>query len=145
MGKRMALAGKRPRSMTLAAIVVVLFGLATLQSGGAVLFGPPAAQRAAGDVVPFVLWFNFLSGFAYVAAGIGLWRMTRWGFGVSAGLAFAIAVIFALFGLHVAGGGAFEMRTVYALIFRLAIWCAIAAVACYAFACPRFASSRELP
>ena len=135
-------ARKRPRSMTVAASVAIVFGLATLQSGGTVLFGPPEAQRAAGAVVPFVLWFNFLSGFVYVAAGIGLWRMTRWGFRVAAGLALAIAVVFVLFGAHVAGGGAFEPRTVYALILRLAVWCAIAAGACYVYACPRFSVRR---
>lgn len=138
MDKSAEASRKRPRSMIVAAIVAIVFGLATLQSGGAVLFGPVEAQRAAGEVVPFVLWFNFLSGVVYIAAGIGLWRMARWGFFASAGLALAIAVIFALFGVHVAGGGAFEARTLYALILRLAVWCAIAASACYVYGCPRF-------
>jgi len=129
---------KRPRSMTVAAIIAVLFGLATLQSGGLVLFGPVEAQNAAGAVVPFVLWFNFLSGFVYVAAGIGLWRMKRWGFQLSAALVLAIVVLFVMFAVHVAGDGAFEPRTLYALIFRLAVWSAIAAGACYVYACPRF-------
>jgi len=128
-------AGRRPRSMTVAAVVAIVFGLMTLQSGGMVLFGPDAAQRAAGEVVPFVLWFNFLSGIAYVAAGVGLWRMARWGFHVSAGLVIAIAVVFAAFGVHVAGGGAFEARTLYALVFRFVVWIAIAAGACYVYAC----------
>ena len=141
MDKLAEVARKRPRSMTAAAIVAIVFGLATLQSGGAVLFGPPAAQNAAGAIVPFVLWFNFLSGFAYVAAGVGLGRMTRWGFRVSAGIALAIAVVFVLFGLHVAGGGAFEARTLYALMLRLAVWVAIATGACYVYACPRWGSS----
>jgi hypothetical protein len=91
-------------------------------------------------VVPFVLWFNFLSGFVYIAAGVGLWRMARWGFQLAAGLAIALAVILALFGVHVAGGGAFEMRTLYALSLRLGIWCVIAVGACYVYACPRRAA-----
>jgi len=137
MNQLSATARKRPRSMTVAAIVAIVFGLMTLQSGGMVLFGPAAAQRAAGEVVPFVLWFNFLSGIVYVAAGIGLWRMARWGFHVSAGLVLAIALVCAAFGIHVAGGGAFEARTLYALAFRLAVWIAIAAGACYVYACSR--------
>ena len=140
MDKLAEVAPKRPRSMTVAAFVAIVFGLMTLQSGGAVLFGPAEAQRAAGAVVPFVLWFNFLSGFIYVAAGIGLWRMTRWGFRVSAGLVLAIAAVFMLFGLHAAGGGAFEARTLYALILRLAVWVVIAAGACHVYACPRWRS-----
>lgn len=129
----------RPRSMSVAAIVAIAFGLLTLQSGGMVLFGPADAQRAAGAVVPFVLWFNFVSGFVYIAAGIGLWRMARWGFQLAAGLVLAIFLVFALFGMHAVSGGAFEMRTLYALTLRLGIWSAIAAGACYVYACPRFA------
>lgn len=118
---------RRPRIMTVASVVAIVFGLATLASGASVLFGSAQAQRAAGNVVPFVLWFNFLTGFVYVAAGVGLWRMERWGFWLSAGLALAIALVFAFFLWHAAGGGAFEPRTLYALIFRLAVWCLIAA------------------
>lgn len=125
--------------MSITALVAIAFGLATLQSGGMVLFGPDEAQRAAGAVVPFVLWFNFLSGFVYVAAGMGLWHMSRWGFGLAAGLALAIALVFVLFGVHAAGGGAFEMRTLYAMTLRLAVWCVIAVAACRVYACPRFA------
>jgi hypothetical protein len=133
---------KCPCSMTVTAVVAIVFGLATILSGGMVLFGTGEAKRAAGRVVPFVLWFNFLSGFAYIAAGVGLWRMRRWGFWLAAALASAIAIVFGLFGLHVAGGGAFEPRTLYALIFRLTVWCGIAALACYVYACPRFAARR---
>lgn len=28
--------------------------------------------------MPFVLWFNFLAGFAYIVAGVGLWMRRRW-------------------------------------------------------------------
>lgn len=126
---------RRPRSMTVVAIVAIVFGLVTLQSGGVVLFGPPEAQRLAGAVVPFVLWFNFFSGIAYVAAGIGIWRMARWGFFIAAGLAVAIAVVCVAFGIHVAGGGAFETRTLHALGFRLVVWIVIAVGACRVYAC----------
>ena len=51
-----------------AAIVAIVFGALTIISGGRALFGGVDM----GAVVPFVLWFNFLAGFAYVAAGLGL-------------------------------------------------------------------------
>jgi hypothetical protein len=38
------------------------------------LFGTEATRAAAGNAVPFVLWFNFLAGFAYILAGLGLLR-----------------------------------------------------------------------
>jgi len=56
-------------------------------SGGNVLFGSGAA--AAGNYVPFVVWFNSLAGFAYIAAGVGLWRQRPWAFW----LALALAVL----------------------------------------------------
>ncbi len=45
-------------------LIAVGFGLLTIKEGGAILFGGEAAQASAGNFVPFVLWFNFLAGFA---------------------------------------------------------------------------------
>ncbi len=116
----------RNRVATLAALI---FGAMTIFSGGSVLFGPESARAAAGAVVPFVLWFNFLAGFAYVAAAIGLWRRAGW----TPGLALAIlagTVIVALgFAMHVSGGGDFSRRTVGALGLRTAFWAVISALA----------------
>jgi hypothetical protein len=112
-----------------AAGVAVVFGILTIVSGGSALFGGPDAQAAVGDAVPFVLWFNFLSGFVYVLAGAGIAMGRRWAVTLSIGLAAAVAVVFVLFGLHVYRGGAFEMRTVGAMTLRLLVWVAIAAVA----------------
>jgi hypothetical protein len=122
---------KEPRNRPLmaAAGVAVLFGILTIVSGGRALFGGAAAQAAAGDAVPFVLWFNFLSGFAYVLAGLGIATGRRWAVTLSIALAVAIAAVFALFGLYVYQGAAFEMRTVGAMSLRLLVWIAIAAVA----------------
>ncbi|GAA4135280.1 hypothetical protein ACFFTN_26610 [Aminobacter aganoensis] len=55
----------RHLSVSIAAGVAVAFGLATVLSGGRALFG----DVDMGAVVSFVLWFNFLAGFAYVLSG----------------------------------------------------------------------------
>src|SRR3989338_8630474 len=47
-------------------LVAVGFGLLTIKEGGMTLIGNEAARAAAGNYVPFVLWFNFVAGFAYV-------------------------------------------------------------------------------
>lgn len=112
-----------------AALAAAAFGFLTIRSGGAVLFGPPEATQAAGQVVPFVLWFNFLAGFAYLAAAAGLWLAARWGAWTAFAIAGATALVFAWFGAHVASGGAFEMRTVWAMVLRTLLWAAIAALA----------------
>lgn len=125
----------RPIWGLIAAIVAVVFGVLTVMSGGMALFGGAAARAAIGDAVPFVLWFNFLSGFVYVLAGVGLFLWVRWGAQLSALLAIAILLVFAALGWHIASGGAFEMRTVGAMILRSGIWIAIAIPACRALGC----------
>ena len=97
-----------------ASVLAVLFGLMTLKEGGTVLFGGEAARTAAGAYVPFVLWFNFLAGFAYVVAGIALWRRQSWAAGLALGIALAAALVFAAFGVYVMDGGAFGGGTVAA-------------------------------
>lgn len=112
-----------------ASIVAVLFGLLTIQEGGAVLFWSEAARRAAGQYVPFVVWFNFLAGFAYVAAGAGLWFRRRWAAGLAFLVAAATLAIFVAFGVHVSSGGGYQLRTVIAMSLRSTVWIAVGVVA----------------
>ena len=115
----------RSRALLAAAAVAIAFGLLTIASGAGALFG--VAEM--GDVVPFVLWFNFLAGFAYVAAGVGLWRAANWGLWLSVAIAGATALVFLAFLAHVLQGNAYEMRTLGALVLRLGVWTMIAATA----------------
>lgn len=115
----------RPRSLSIAAGVAVIFGVLTIISGGRALFG----GANMGAVVPFVLWFNFLAGFAYVMAGLGLWRGAGWAPALSLGIALATATVFGVFLWHVLTGGSYEMRTMGAMALRLSVWAGIATVA----------------
>lgn len=115
--------------LTTMAIVAVLFGVATILSGGRVLFGGPEAQHAAGSFVLFVLWFNFGAGFAYVVSGAGLFMKKTWAVWLAAFIALATILVFAAFGLHILLGGAYEMRTVGAMTLRSLIWVGMAAIA----------------
>ena len=124
-------------TVRIAALVAVVFGIATVFSGGRVLFGPEAARVAAGAVVPFVLWFNFVAGFAYVLAGVGLWRGDPWAARLSAAIAAATALTYLAFGLHVLSGGAFERRTAVAMAIRTGLWTVIAAFSCKHLGCRR--------
>lgn len=110
-------------------LVAAGFGLLTIKEGGAVLFGDEEARTAAGNYVPFVLWFNFLAGFVYVVAGIGLWLRQRWAVWLAIAIAAATAFTFAAFGVHIYSGGAFELRTVVAMSLRTLVWITIAAIA----------------
>ncbi|HET8941098.1 MAG TPA: hypothetical protein VFN13_03840 [Rudaea sp.] len=111
------------------AVIAMAFGLLTIMEGGAVLFFDGPARAAAGNYVPFVLWFNFLAGFAYVIAGLGLWVRRRWAAGLAIVIAAATALTFTAFAVHVAFGGAWEKRTLIAMSLRTLVWVGIAVVA----------------
>ena len=108
--------------LRIAAAIAVALGLLTIREGGTVLFGGEAARLAAGNYVPFVLWFNFLAGFVYVVAGGGLWARRRWAVWLALAVVVGTAAVFAAFGLHMLLGGPFEMRTVAAMSLRTAVW-----------------------
>lgn len=112
-----------------ASVVALLFGLLTIREGGSVLFSANADGSGAGKFVPFVVWFNFLAGFAYVAGGLGLWFRQPWARRLSLAIAGATMLVFMAFGVHVAGGGGYEMRTVVAMTLRIAVWAAISFIA----------------
>jgi len=121
--------GPRTLSIWLISLVAIAFGLLTIRSGGLVLFVDGVAREQAGHYVPFVLWFNFLAGFAYVVAGLGLWGCQRWAVWLAVLLAVATFLVFAAFGLHVWRGGLYEMRTVVAMTLRSVVWLLIAVTA----------------
>jgi len=113
--------------MRAAAIVAAVFGVATIRAGGSVLFGDGA--QAAGNVVGFVVWFNFLAGFAYVIAGAGLWMRRRWSAQLALAIAAGTVLVFGAFGVHVLAGDAYEARTVWAMALRGGVWILIALLA----------------
>jgi len=116
----------RGTGLLVAAGIAVVFGALTIVAGGQALFGAATAQGAVGNAVPFVLWFNFMSGFAYVLAGVGIVLRIPWAGPLATALALAILAVFGLFGLHVLRGGAYEARTVGAMVLRFAVWIGIA-------------------
>tara|TARA_B100001939_G_scaffold342104_1_gene352712 strand:- start:7608 stop:8051 length:444 start_codon:yes stop_codon:yes gene_type:complete len=111
-----------------AGVIAVLFGLLTIREGGTVLLWSEWARLAVGNYVPFVVWFNFIAGFAYVAAGLALWFQWRWAGLLTFTIAAITLAVFAIFGMYVAGGGVYEMRTVVAMSLRSLIWIVLAMI-----------------
>lgn len=120
---------KRELTTWVISLVAAGFGLLTIKEGGTVLFGDETARAAAGNYVPFVLWFNFLAGFAYVAAAAGLWLQKRWAVWLAGYIALATVVTFASLGIYIYSGGLYELRTVIAMSLRSVVWIVIAVVA----------------
>src|ERR1019366_275343 len=110
----------RPWWAWLAGGIAIVFGVATILSGGQVLFGNDAARAA---------------GFAYIVAGAGLMLWRRWAALLALAIATATVLVEAAFGVHILGGGAYEMRTVAALALRSAVWISISIIACRALGC----------
>jgi hypothetical protein len=125
----------RPRWAVAAALVAAGFGIVTIIVGGKTLFGGQAERASAGNIVPFVLWFNFIAGFAYIVAGCGIFLWKRWAAQLSAAIAIATVAVFIALGIHIAFGAAFEARTIGAMTVRGLVWVVIAVAACRTFGC----------
>ena len=110
------------------AIAAIVFGVVTVLTGGRALFGSLESRADFGNVVPFVLWFNFLAGFVYIVAGAGLLLCRRWAVYTSLFVAGSTILVFVAFCVHVIGGGAFERRTIGALTIRSLFWIAVTMV-----------------
>ena len=104
------------------ALIAVVFGAMTIFSGGRALFGDEQARAAVGNAIPFVLWFNFFAGFAYVFTGIGLWNELRWAKLASIAIAGGTAMVGLAFTVQMLQGAAYESRTAVALLLRMSFW-----------------------
>lgn len=124
---------KRSVGVWVFSILALAFGLLTIKSGGSVLFIDGEARIAAGNYVPFVLWFNFIAGFVYVLTAFALWLMHPWAVWLSLMLAISTLSVFAIFGIHVLNGGAYETRTIIAMSLRSGVWTVIAVFSLHYF------------
>ncbi len=120
---------ERPLMITILAIIAVAFGALTLFSGGRNLFDD-AVIATAGNTIPFVLWFNFLAGFAYIFAGYLLWQWKLCGVRLSAVIAGATLLVFLAMGVYVIQfDGLYNAKTVGAMVIRSSVWLLIAVLA----------------
>lgn len=115
----------RPKWMMPLMIAAIVFGFATVISGGKSLF-TEVGSVAAGNYVPFVLWFNFVAGFAYIFAGVGMAQDRAWSMKLAVSIAAATCLVFVFFGIHIAMGGAYENRTAIAMVLRSGFWLIVA-------------------
>jgi hypothetical protein len=107
------------------AVAAIVFGGVTVLTGSRALFGSLETRADFGNTVSFVLWFNFLAGFVYIVAGVGLLLCRHWAVYTSLFVAVSTILVFVAFGVHVIGGGAFERRTIGALTIRSLFWVAV--------------------
>lgn len=104
------------------AIFAIIFGMISLFKAGSILFGPQSAGDAAGNFVPFVVWFNFVAGGFYILAGFGIYLQRSWARWAAGGIALGTIIIAVAFVIRLMAGGAYEMQTVGALAIRAGFW-----------------------
>lgn len=105
-----------------AGIAAMLFGVVTLFEGGHMVFGGPEVWAAAGNVVPWVLYFNFTAGFVYVVTGLLAVTKHPGSAKLALGLAVANVLILVSLGIYAATGGLFETKTMAAMGLRTVFW-----------------------
>jgi hypothetical protein len=93
------------RTLNWLAIAAIAFGILTVASGGRALFGNVEVRTGLGNIVPFVLWFNFVAGFVYVLAGVALLRAKRWATPLAFGIAVSTVLVYLAFIAHIVVGG----------------------------------------
>lgn len=113
-------------------VTAILFGIATVVSGGNAILNLHGIRKYSEEIVSFVLYFNFLAGFAYIITGIGLILRSRWAPAFAVTVAIATVIVFAGFGVWIFQGRAYEMRTLIAMSLRTAFWCSVSIVALFA-------------
>ncbi len=119
----------RPVSIWILSTIAFIFGGLSIKSGGLVLFTTGEFHQQQGNFVPFVVWANFLGGFVYIIAAIGLFRLKRWAGYLAYLITIMTIVVYVLFAGHVIGGGLYEMQTVVAMAIRTTLWVAISLLA----------------
>ena len=103
------------------AVFLFFFGVLSFISGGSVLMSE-SARVAAGNAIPFIIWFNVLASPFYLLTGAAIWLEKPYAakMGILLFVAYLAVDAFLLF--HVQSGGSFEWRTVYAMGFRTVVW-----------------------
>lgn len=115
----------------LIAIVLIAFASATLFMSSSVIFDWFGIREKEGDYVPFIVWTNFIAGFLYLAAAYGLLKAEKWAFWILIGTTLFLAIALVVLALYINSGGAFELKNVGAMGFRIVLTIAFSVFAFY--------------
>ena len=98
--------------------IIGLLGIVTLFMSTAVIFGLFDIREKEGNYVLFVVVANFICAFLYMPAAYGFFKKKRW---TTMVLNFSVGILVIAFiglGIHIYSGGFYEVKTVYAMMFR---------------------------
>lgn len=113
------------------AIALIAFASATLFMSNSVIFDWFGIREKEGDYVPFIVYTNFIAGLLYLISAYGLIKAKKWTLRVLIGTALLLATALIALALHINSGGIFELKTVGAMIFRIALTIVFSGLAYY--------------
>lgn len=120
----------------IAGVLAILFGGMTLVEGGVLVFGGAKALEEAGNVVPWVLYYNFAAGFVYVLTGLATLMDKPIAKKFALGLALVNLLVLISLIIYILTGGLYLQRTPVAMTVRTLFW-AVQAATLWRFVWPR--------
>lgn len=115
----------------IASVALALFALLTIFMSGSVIFDLFGIRAKEGNYVQFVVVSNFICGFLYLIAALGMFARKVW---ATQWLVASCGILLVSFlGLlwHIESGGLYEMRTVKAMLFRISVTLLFAGISWY--------------
>ena len=105
-----------------AAILAFILGLLSIKEGGSVLLGLTTKPYT---ILPWLVWYNVVLGFASVITGIGLWMKRAWGVRFAATIVSLHGLVLMILIILYAFREAVAVISIMAMIFRTLVWVGI--------------------
>lgn len=113
------------------ALALIAFASATLFMSNSVIFDWFGIREKEGDYVPFIVYTNLIAGVLYLISAYGLIKAQKWTLRVLIITALLLVTALIALALHINSGGIFELKTVGAMIFRIALTIVFSGLAYY--------------
>lgn len=103
------------------ASTLTVFGLMTFYLSGSVIFDLFGIREQEGRYILFVVWANFICSFLYLISSLGLIKRKQWSYKlINYAFIILLSTLSGLY-IHIETGGAYEIKTIYGMIFRIAL------------------------
>ncbi len=105
------------------AVVAILagFGFLTLFLSTSVIFDLFNVREREGNYVLFIVWANFISSLIYLASVYGFLTLKKWTYKALAASTLVLTIAFIGLQFHIHSGGVHEEKTIWAMVFRIAV------------------------
>jgi hypothetical protein len=106
----------------LAALLAIIPGLLSIKEGGSVLLGLVTKDYT---ILPWLVWYNVVLGFASVIVGIGLWREHEGSIKLTTMILSLHGIVLIILIILFAFKAPVSLISILAMLFRTSVWIAI--------------------